>query len=345
MHEGTIMAGTDALSNELAASIVVPTRNRSVLLRELLNSLLAQDIDPSTYEIIVVDNCSKDDTAQMIEALQAEHPGRIVYHPLVQDRGPVHARNVGATVARGRVIALTDSDCRAQSDWLRNGLKPFEGPVAFVSGAVLDKPEQKLRLFSGSYSPVTSEHPTYPACNIFYRRDVFLGMNGFDESLYFRNFIDGKPVECADTDLAWRIRDAGHANAFARNAVVYHEVANRKPLNWIVDPFRIFAVPALVKRHPGLRPLLLMGGLFFRLENLLFDVAVIAALLGIFAGRYFLLACLPYPLYVFYLMARDNFSVLRIPKVIAQVMLLSLRQFFVSAGLLYGSLRFGSLVL
>lgn len=339
------MSDSVAAENQLAASIVVPTRNRSRLLLELIRSLLVQDLDPLQYEIVIVDNCSRDDTAQMIAALQVQHPGRIVYHPLTQDRGPCHARNVGVNLARGSIVALTDSDCRASSDWLRNGLNSFRDGIAFVSGCVLDKPEQELRLFSGSYSPVTEEHPTYPACNIFYRRDVFLAMNGFDESLYFKNFIDGKPIECADTDLAWRIKNAGERSAFAKGAVIFHEVANRAPLNWIVDPFRIFAIPALVKRHPQLRPLLLMGGLFFRVENILFDIAIVAALLAIFLNHYFFLACLPYPLYVFYLMARQNFSVLRIPKLIAQVILLSARQFFVSAGLMYGSLRFGSLVL
>jgi glycosyltransferase involved in cell wall biosynthesis len=332
-------------SPELAVSVVVPTRNRSKLLRQLLESLITQNFEQDSFEIIVVDNCSSDDTARMMDEVRAQAACRVTYHPLEKDQGPCHARNVGVQMARGKVVALTDSDCRADRDWLRNGVGAFAGDVAFVSGCVLNKPEQKLRLFSGSYPPVTKEHPTYPACNIFFRRDDFLEFSGFDETLYFRNFIDGKPIECADTDLAWRMKKAGRRNVFAADVIIYHEVSNRKPLNWIVDPFRIFAIPALLSKHPQLRPLLLLWGVFFRAENLLFDLGIVGVVLGVFANHLFLLAFVPYLSYVAYLMSKDGFHVTRIPKLAAQVLLLTARQFFVSAGLLYGSLRFGALVL
>lgn len=331
--------------SEFDVSVIVPTRNRSKLLRELIESLLAQNFAPERFEIIVVDNCSNDDTAIMMAEMRVAAACRVTYHPLVKDQGPCHARNIGVGLARGKIIALTDSDCRADPDWLQHGLNAFAGGAAFVSGCVLNKPEQKQRLFSGAYPPVTQEHPTYPGCNIFYQRAVFLAFNGFDETLYFHNFIDGKPIECADTDLAWRIKKAGRPNAFGVDVIVYHEITNRKPLNWIVDPFRIFAIPALLSKHPQLRPLLLMWGVFFRAENLLFDVGVVGILLAIFFGPLFLIAFLPYLSYVTYLMAREGFSLMRIPKLAGQVILLTARQFFVSAGLLYGSLRFGTLVL
>jgi len=325
--------------SDLDVSVIIPTRNRSKLLRELIESLLAQNFAPERYEIIVVDNCSSDDTPKMMEEMRAKAACR------AKDQGPCHARNVGVQMARGKIVALTDSDCRTDRDWLRHGLDAFAGDAAFASGCVLNKPEQKLRLFSGAYPEVTQEHPTYPACNIFFRRDVFLAFDGFDEALYFRNFIDGKPIECADTDLAWRLKKAGKHNTFCQDVIVYHEVTNRKPLNWIVDPFRIFAIPALLRKHPQLRPLLLMWGIFFRAENLLFDLGVIGVILAIFFGPLFLLVFLPYLFYVTYLMAREGFSVTRIPKLAGQVILLTARQVFVSAGLLYGSLRFGALVL
>ena len=334
-----------ATESQVDISVVVPTRNRCKLLRELLESLTSQNYPADRYEIIVVDNCSSDDTAKMMEEMRANASCRITYHPLQQDRGPCHARNIGVGMARGNFVALTDSDCRADRDWLRNGLAGFAVGTAFVSGCVLNKPEQRLRLFSGAYPPVTQEHPTYPACNIFFRRDVFLAFKGFDESLYFRNFIDGKPIECADTDLAWRIKNSGSQNVFRADVIVYHEVTNRKPLNWIIDPFRIFAIPALLRKHPQLRPLLLMWGIFFRAENLLFDLGVIGAIAACFLGPVYLVAFAPYLLFVAWIMSRENFRVTRIPKLAAQVALLTARQFFVSAGLLYGSLRFGALVL
>ncbi len=328
----------------LAASVVIPTRNRSSLLRECIDSILCQTMPPDRFEIVIVDNNSSDDTPAVVEQWIQSAPCRIRYHRLTRDCGPAHARNVGVRLAEAPLIAFTDSDCRADQRWLELGVAAFADGVGFVCGVLLHKPEQKVQFFSGAYDELTSEHPTYPTCNSIYRRDLFLEMNGFDESLCFRTFFDNKPVECADTDLAWRIKEAGWRNVFLPNLVMYHEVPLRTPLNWIVDPYRIYSVPALVKRHPGLRKVLLQGGVFFRFENALFYVAAAGVVLGALLNPWFLLLCAPYPILLASIL-RHNLSLTRLPKLFAQLGLLTARQACLSAGLVYGSIRFRSLVL
>ncbi|MGH9666091.1 MAG: glycosyltransferase, partial [Bryobacteraceae bacterium] len=127
-------------------TVVVPTRNRAALLRELVESLWKQTLDPETYEIIVVDNQSSDGTAEMIREMQGNSPCRLTFHVMKENKGPIHSRNAAARMAQGEILAFTDSDCRVTPEWLERGLKPFANPeVAFVSGVVLDKPEQPVR--------------------------------------------------------------------------------------------------------------------------------------------------------------------------------------------------------
>lgn len=325
-------------------SVVIPTRNRSRLLREAINSILCQTMPVDQFEIVVVDNNSSDDTPAVIQQLQQLAPCVIKYHRLHSDCGPAHARNSGVRLAEGEFIAFTDSDCRAEPHWLERGIATFKDDVGFVCGVLLHKPEQKVEFFSGAYDELKEEHPTYPTCNSIYRRGVFLEMKGFDEALCFRTFFDNKPVECADTDLAWRVKERGWRSVFLRDLIIYHEVPLRTPLNWIIDPYRIYSVPALVKRHPGLRKILLQGHVFFRLENALFYLAIAGLFLGFAVRPWLLVLCAPYPLLLASVL-RHNLSAARLPKLLAQVTLLSARQTCLSAGLIYGSIRFRTLVL
>jgi hypothetical protein len=84
-------------------SIIIPTYNRCGLLRESLDSVLAQEF--TDYEVIVVDDGSQDDTP----AIVAQYGGRV--RLLSQcNRGPGPARNRGVEAARGEYVAFLDSD-------------------------------------------------------------------------------------------------------------------------------------------------------------------------------------------------------------------------------------------
>src|SRR5262245_15851669 len=99
-------------------SVVVCTRNRAALLRGALASLydLATE-DEFTYEIVVVDNGSTDETPQVITMAMQEskHPLRGV---LERESGIAAARNRGIAASRGRWIAFFDDDQLADWHWL-----------------------------------------------------------------------------------------------------------------------------------------------------------------------------------------------------------------------------------
>ncbi|MCC6966207.1 MAG: glycosyltransferase family 2 protein [Nitrospira sp.] len=108
LHKEQGMDGELSSSSERPlVSVVIPTYKRAYLLRKAIVSALAQEEAGELFqmEIIVVDDCSPDDTAQVV----AEFPA-VQYLRLDQNRGASGARNAGIKRAKGKYIALLDDD-------------------------------------------------------------------------------------------------------------------------------------------------------------------------------------------------------------------------------------------
>lgn len=88
-------------------SVIIPTYNRSKYIKESLDSVLAQTY--KDFEIIVVDDGSKDNTRGIVESYIKRFPGKIKYI-YQENRGVAAARNKALENAAGRYIALLDSD-------------------------------------------------------------------------------------------------------------------------------------------------------------------------------------------------------------------------------------------
>ena len=118
----TVTAGEHQRSTQKASvpdiSVILPTRNRAQSLREALERLAAQETGSRfTYEVVVVDNGSTDDTRQVVERLQATSPVPLRYFYEGQ-RGKSPAMNAGIREARGRIFAFTDDDIVTTPTWL-----------------------------------------------------------------------------------------------------------------------------------------------------------------------------------------------------------------------------------
>jgi len=180
-----------------------------------------------------------------------------------RDRGPAPARNRGVGLARAPVIAFTDSDCRPDPGWLEAGPATFVDPaVALASGPVLPKPGQRVTPTSKFGFVTAAEHPSFPTADAWYRCDVFRAMGGFDTRPCFGDPF-GRAVEAADTGLAWRVIEAGHARRFAPEALMRHEIERLPLVQWLTEPTRIYPLPEVIRGHPQLRGLLLTGGYVF----------------------------------------------------------------------------------
>ena len=125
------------MSTEPEVSVVVPTYNRSALLRNTVDSVLKQDTQ-TTFEVIVIDNNSSDDTKDVVDSLIQKHPGK-VHYVVERKQGNAHARNRGIEEARGAIIAFVDDDVTVDKNWLTS-LKTIldsRSDLSFVGGKVL----------------------------------------------------------------------------------------------------------------------------------------------------------------------------------------------------------------
>ena len=97
-------------------SIVIPTYNRADELRETIRSIARLRVE-GTWELIVVDNNSPDQTRAVVEAEQDTFPAALHYL-FEPEQGRYAALNTGIRAAAGEIIATTDDDARVETDWL-----------------------------------------------------------------------------------------------------------------------------------------------------------------------------------------------------------------------------------
>jgi glycosyltransferase involved in cell wall biosynthesis len=103
-------------------SVVLCTHNRAAYLEKALRSLAAQTLPRSSWEAIVVDNCSTDHTRRVAARFAEEMTVVYVYEPIL---GLSHARNAGWRDARAPLVAYLDDDAVAVPDWLERILEAF----------------------------------------------------------------------------------------------------------------------------------------------------------------------------------------------------------------------------
>lgn len=219
------------MNNEPEVSVIIPTYNRSALLRDAVNSVLAQD-GPTPVEIIVVDNNSKDDTAAVVQSLMDEHPGRLSYI-LETEQGNAYARNRGVKTARAPVIAFIDDDVTVESNWLtslKNSLDS-RAELSFVGGKVLPQwtttppswltPEHWSPLAVLDYGPdeliIGGNSPRgLLTANIAFRRSVFAEVGSFSPHLQrVKNAIGSME----DTEFLLRVCRSGKQGMYLPDMV------------------------------------------------------------------------------------------------------------------------------
>ena len=106
-------------------SIIIPTHNRAALAEQAVRSAMALDYPKDRYEIIVVDNASRDSTQQIVQSLQKDSNGCDLRYVLEEQLGLHHARHAGARSAKGDILVFTDDDATFDPGWLQAYAKAF----------------------------------------------------------------------------------------------------------------------------------------------------------------------------------------------------------------------------
>lgn len=189
-------------------TVIIPTCNDWPRLAAGLEALRAQTLDRSRYEIVVVDNAK---TASNPPAL----PEGVLY--LHWPNGYSYsARNAGVQVARGRVLAFTDSDCLPARDWLEQGLAALDTGVCGGRIDTFSRTGNAAAQYDAHFALRQDlnirRHRFSVTANLFVTREVFDAVGPF---------VDNSPSS-ADREWCLRAHRAGHPVRYASEALVRH---------------------------------------------------------------------------------------------------------------------------
>jgi len=108
-----------SINSETLISIIIPTYNRSEMLRGAIGSLLRQETDGKfSYEIVIIDDASTDETREVVGEIIKCSPG-LVRYVMGEGKGYTCALNRGLAESHGDWVALFDDDELADPDWLK----------------------------------------------------------------------------------------------------------------------------------------------------------------------------------------------------------------------------------
>lgn len=218
-------------------SIVVCTYNRSKVLKQCLEALEKMTMPKGlSWEVLVVDDNSTDDTQEMIENIRkiSKLSIRKVFE---KQQGVAFARNRGVDEAEGEVIVFIDDDCVADGSCLSSLYEAYlKYNADCVGGKVLpfnwqdkipkwitselysyisiyDKGEEIIEWASSVGTPITS--------NVLYKKSIFQKVGLFDTSLGRTG--KGSVSGGEEQELNNRILKVGGKIIYQPNAVVYHQ--------------------------------------------------------------------------------------------------------------------------
>ena len=206
--------------NEIKTSIIVPAYNDHERLIHLLHSFDSLEYE-KPYEVIVIDDASSDETPETCQNWAKQwHPYEFRYYRLPKNSGPGIARNTGLEMARGDIVAFTDSDCRVHPHWLSKITSAIntEKKIVGVGGRVKAVSEKSMFarhfLFHRVLEPPQRLHYLV-TCNCAFSKAPLLEVGGFAGDI--RN-PGGEDIS-ASIHL-WK---KGWRFAYQEDAIVYHD--------------------------------------------------------------------------------------------------------------------------
>lgn len=208
--------------NQFSTSIIVATRNRHHLLRELLASLAA-DSSPSV-EVVIVDDASDTGVSGQLSPLSVPFRLRILRNETTV--GPGSSRNRGVHYSRGDVLLFTDDDCVVERGWIRalaGALQNGDSELGGVGGRVLARDTDVFSRYFEFHRileprPHDRAHPGripyLVTANCAIRRDAFMRAGGFDGRI--------PKAGGEDAAVSMRLAKAGYHFEHVPSAVVQH---------------------------------------------------------------------------------------------------------------------------
>lgn len=200
-------------------SIIIPSYNRPKQLATCLESLTQLDYPRDRFEVIVMDDGSRQSLDPVVASFADRLPVRLLRQ---ENAGPAAARNHAAQQARGKYLAFTDDDCCPAKDWLQALAACYARvPDRIVGGRTLnalpDNPysatsQNIISMGYAHYNAVPDKARFFASNNMVVPADRFRELGGFDESF----------TTSEDRELCDRWLHHGYAMTYAPEVVIYH---------------------------------------------------------------------------------------------------------------------------
>jgi GT2 family glycosyltransferase len=188
--------------------------------------LVQKIADRISFEIIVADNNSNDNTKDVVEEFRDHFKDQLVYS-FEPKQGNSYARNSGIKIARGRIISFTDDDCTVQDDWIANIVKIFETSKTqvMVGKIILATPIPKNLSYSESFIQERFAHVDYGDEGFLEGKDI-VGANSHFLSKVFKEYGEFNTDEAfnvnQDTEFSRRLEKQGVKIFYSPDVVVFH---------------------------------------------------------------------------------------------------------------------------
>ena len=212
-------------------TVMVPAHNESIVLKKTMEALIKFDYPKNRYEIIVVNDNSTDDSAQVLKTIQHNNPSAKIIvintDPVVGGKGKSNALNIALSVASGSVIAIYDADNTPEKQALKILVENLMSDDKL--GAVIGKFRTRNKYASLLTRFVNIETLAYqcmnqagryfffklctiPGTNYVIRRELIDQMGGWDVNAL-----------AEDTEISFRLYRMGYYIKFIPQAVTWEQ--------------------------------------------------------------------------------------------------------------------------
>jgi len=182
-----------AMSSPIDLSIIIPTRNRRATLAETLRRL--RGLTAPRHEIIVVDNDSTDDTAQLRTAFTEVH------WIFLDENHAAAARNVAAAAARGPLLLMLDDDSWPEPGTMERAIR------LFAKRADLGAAACRVRLADSDRHDAGGVPGVFFNCGAFLRRDAFQAGGGYPAD--YEYYVEEYALACRMWQQGWTLEPRG----------------------------------------------------------------------------------------------------------------------------------------
>lgn len=216
----------------IKVTVAIPTYNRADFLRQTLAGIADQQFPRDHFEVLVIDNNSRDHTRAVVEEFSNRSPAPRYIRETQQ--GLDYARNRAIAEARGEVIVFGDDDILVKPDWLAQMAVPIMADTAHRIGAIggevipvfpdglpdwVREWHAPLAFRTGT-GPIEARHSPMGA-NLAFPKWVFERLGPFHTAL---DRAAGNYFSGGDSEMIRRVRQAGLEVWFSAAAAVQHQM-------------------------------------------------------------------------------------------------------------------------